>query len=69
MIQRREPVALIAVINNTILNGPVNLCQIIKQTKMAYIQAALNYHDGNKSSAAKMLGLNNSQTLDNWLKN
>ena len=68
MIQRRDPVAD-AAINNTILNGPVNLCQIIKQTKMAYIQAALNYHDGNKSSAAKMLGLNNSQTLDNWLKN
>lgn len=68
MIQRSKPVVNDSM-NNLNLNEPVNVSQIIKQTKMAYIQAALKYQDGNKSAAAKMLGLNNSQTLDNWLKN
>lgn len=55
-------------INKIILNEPVNLHEVVQQTKIAYIRAALNFHDGNKSAAAKMLGLSNSQTLDNWLK-
>ena len=67
MIQRNKPV-VDPLTNNINLNEPVDIYQIIQQTKMAYIQAALNYHDGNKSAAAKMLGLSNSQTLDNWSK-
>jgi transcriptional regulator with PAS, ATPase and Fis domain len=67
MIQRNKPVVN-PLTNNINLNEPVDIYQIIQQTKMAYIQAALNYHDGNKSAAAKMLGLSNSQTLDNWFK-
>ncbi len=68
LIKRTSLIADVS-INKIILNEPVNLPEVVQQTKLAYIRAALNYHNGNKSAAAKMLGLSNSQTLDNWLKN
>lgn len=48
------------------LSGPVDIYHIINEMKLAYVEAALEQCDGNKSQAARLLGLKNSQTLENW---
>ena len=50
------------------LTEPIDVRQKIHEIKRAYIQAALEQANDNKIAAARLLGLNNSQTLDNWLK-
>ncbi|MDN4707676.1 helix-turn-helix domain-containing protein [Vibrio parahaemolyticus] len=47
---------------------PGDLQQYIDSIKKDAVIDALEYSSGNKSKAAKMLGLNNHQTLNNWLK-
>lgn len=48
---------------------PGDLQQYIDSIKKDAVNNALEYSRGNKSKAAKMLGLNNHQTLNNWIKN
>lgn len=48
---------------------PVNLPEKIIEIKRQYIEMALEKTKYNKLQAAKLVGLQNSQTLDNWLKN
>lgn len=47
---------------------PGDLNQYIDTIKKKEIENALSYAGGNKSKAAKALGLKNHQTLNNWLK-
>ncbi|SDH93408.1 regulatory protein, Fis family [Vibrio xiamenensis] len=48
---------------------PGDLQQYIDSIKKDAVIEALESCSGNKSKAAKMLGLNNHQTLNNWMKN
>ena len=48
---------------------PVNLPEKIIEIKRQYIEMALEQTKYNKLQAAKLVGLQSSQTLDNWLKN
>lgn len=52
-----------------VIELPVDLPGKITQIKKSYIEAALDKTKQHKSKAAKLLGLNSIQTLDNWLKN
>ena len=47
---------------------PGDLQQYIDNIKKDAIISAMGFASGNKSKAAKSLGLNNHQTLNNWLK-
>ena len=48
------------------LDGGVNLPQLIDELKRHYLKRALERTAGNKTQAAKLLGLENHQTLTNW---
>ena len=50
------------------LDEKIDLKQTINQIKQHYITLALASTQ-NKKQAAELLGLGNTQTLDNWLKN
>lgn len=52
-----------------VIELPVDLPGKITHIKKSYIEAALDKTKQHKSKAAKLLGLNSIQTLDNWLKN
>ncbi|MEZ8543905.1 sigma 54-interacting transcriptional regulator [Vibrio splendidus] len=54
--------------NNGEFRVPGDLQQHIDNIKKSAIESAMDYAAGNKSKAAKSLGLNNHQTLNNWLK-
>ncbi len=45
-----------------------DLRRLLADTRRAYVEKALELSGGNKSKAARLLGLSNYQTLDNWLK-
>jgi transcriptional regulator with PAS, ATPase and Fis domain len=47
----------------------VNIEQVIENTKKSYVEAALKATGNNYTQAAKMLNLNNRQTLKNWMEN
>ncbi|WP_240152978.1 sigma-54 interaction domain-containing protein [Photobacterium alginatilyticum] len=47
---------------------PGDLSQFIDSIKKSAIESALEKSAGNKSMAARLLGLNNHQTLNNWIK-
>lgn len=47
----------------------IDLKQLIDTVKNHYIEQALTLTAGNKTRAAKLLGLPNYQTLNNWIKN
>lgn len=53
--------------NNLSLTLPINLPKKIIEIKKQYIEMALEQTSHNKVQAAKLVGLSNSQTLDNWL--
>lgn len=55
-------------INSNEFSIPGDLQQHIDTIKKNAIELAMDYAAGNKSKAAKSLGLNNHQTLNNWLK-
>lgn len=55
-------------VNNGEFRVPGDLQQHIDNIKKSAIESAMDYAAGNKSKAAKSLGLNNHQTLNNWLK-
>lgn len=46
----------------------VDLPEMIEQLKKHYIQRALEEAHGNKTKAAKLVGLDHYQTLTNWMK-
>ena len=46
----------------------VDIKEIISEVKEQYLQQALTISGGNKTKAAKLLGLGNHQTLSNWMK-
>jgi len=56
----------------TILNRPlgqgINLPEMMKAVAVHYLERALKENNGNKTKAAKILGLPSYQTLTNWLK-
>lgn len=57
---------------DSILNRPFtpgfSLPEVMKSVAIHYLERALAEHDGNKTIAAKTLGLPSYQTLTNWLK-
>lgn len=50
------------------LGGGVNLPEILADTARLYLRKAMKETGGNKSKAARLLGLPNYQTLTNWLE-
>lgn len=54
--------------NLTATTQDFNLKKILSEIAGQFIDKALNETNGNKSRAAKLLGFNNYQTLDNWQK-
>lgn len=55
------------ILNQPIENG-VDLPQIMKKVAVHYLKRGLEKKHGNKTKAAKILGLPSYQTLTNWLK-
>ena len=51
-----------------ILGDGVNLQEILGHTARLYLEKAMKETGGNKSKAAKLVGLPNYQTLTNWLE-
>jgi DNA-binding NtrC family response regulator len=45
-----------------------DLESLLDEMKRHYVEKALQISDGNKSAAAKLLGLASHQTLNNWMK-
>ena len=58
--------------NDNLLDRPmgdgVNLLQLIEKLSKHYLKRALGEAGGNKTKAAKLVGLPNYQTFSNWLK-
>ena len=58
--------------NDRLLDRPigdgVNLLQLIEKLSQHYLKRALDEAGGNKTKAAKLVGLPNYQTFSNWLK-
>jgi len=58
--------------NDNLLDRPigdgVNLLQLIEKLSQHYLKRALDEAGGNKTKAAKIVGLPNYQTFSNWLK-
>jgi len=58
--------------NDNLLDRPisdgVNLLQLIEKLSQHYLKRALDEAGGNKTKAAKLVGLPNYQTFSNWLK-
>lgn len=58
--------------NDKLLDRPlgdgVNLLQLIEKLSQHYLKRALDEAGGNKTKAAKLVGLPNYQTFSNWLK-
>ncbi len=55
---------------DSVLDRPldeVNIHELLDEVSRHYLQRALDSTDGNKTKAASMLGLNNYQTLTNWM--
>ena len=52
---------------NMSLDSEIDLPEIIGMVAGHYIQRALEKTGGNRTKAAKLLGLNNYQTLNNWM--
>jgi len=50
------------------IGGGVNLLQLIEKLSQHYLKRALDEAGGNKTKAAKLVGLPNYQTFSNWLK-
>jgi transcriptional regulator with PAS, ATPase and Fis domain len=46
----------------------IDINEVISDVKEQYLQQALTISGGNKTKAAKLLGLGNPQTLSNWMK-
>jgi transcriptional regulator with PAS, ATPase and Fis domain len=46
----------------------IDLQEVVQQVKRHYLQGALLQSDGNKTKAAKLVGLPNYQTFTNWMK-
>jgi transcriptional regulator with PAS, ATPase and Fis domain len=55
------------VLNRSIADG-FNIQEVMAEVARHYLQRGMNEGGGNKSKAAKILGLPNYQTLTNWLK-
>ncbi len=49
-------------------NQTVDVNELVDKYKKKYVEAAMKTSGGNKSKAAKMLGLNSHQVLGKWLK-
>jgi len=56
-----------SILNRSIEQG-LDLPQVMGEVAEHYIHKALKETGGNKTKAAKMLGLKNYQTLDNWIE-
>ncbi len=54
--------------NLTAITQDFKLKKVLSEIAGQFIDKALNETNGNKSQAAKLLGFNNYQTLDNWQK-
>ena len=54
--------------NLTATTQDFQLKKVLAKIAGQFIDKALNETNGNKSKAAKLLGFNNYQTLDNWQK-
>ncbi len=50
------------------LGDDFSIEEIISQTAVHYLERAMKQAGGNKTRAAKLLGLNSYQTLTNWLE-
>jgi transcriptional regulator with PAS, ATPase and Fis domain len=55
------------ILNRDISEG-INLQEVIKDVASHYLKNSMKEAGNNKSKAAKILGLQNYQTLDSWLK-
>lgn len=53
---------------NKTLEGGISLPEIMKTVAVHYLERGMAKFDGNKTLAAKILGLPSYQTLTNWLK-
>jgi DNA-binding NtrC family response regulator len=62
------PSALANKTEEVILGDGVNLQEILGCTARLYLEKAMQETGGNKSKAAKLVGLPNYQTLTNWLE-
>lgn len=51
------------------LDADFNIHDILDEVRDHYIRRALEEANGNKTQAAHLLGLNNYQTLTNWMNN
>jgi transcriptional regulator with PAS, ATPase and Fis domain len=56
-----------SILNQSIENG-INLPSIMTDVAVHYLKRGLEKEHGNKTRAAKTLGISNYQTLTNWLK-
>jgi len=50
------------------LSHPINLQDLLRDVSRHYLRRALKEAAGNKTRAAKILGLSNYQTLSNWME-
>jgi len=50
------------------LDDGIDLTEIMKEVGSHYLERAMTAANGNKTKAAKLLGLPSYQTLTNWLK-
>jgi len=69
---REAMLPMITTDNDNLLGRPmgegVNLLQLIEKLSQHYLKRALDEAAGNKTKAAKLVGLPNYQTFSNWLK-
>lgn len=63
----QHPVANQGILSRPIDNG-IDLPEIMKEVGSHYLERAMTAANGNKTKAAKLLGLPSYQTLTNWLK-
>jgi transcriptional regulator with PAS, ATPase and Fis domain len=72
MLEAIEPAIKNHGANDNILNRDIsegiNLQEVIKDVASHYLKNSMKEAGNNKSKAAKILGFQNYQTLDNWLK-
>ncbi len=67
---RPVPTSFVSIdgILNDNLNQNIEIEEKLSRVAKHYLPRAMEKAGGNKSKAAKLLGLNSAQTLTNWLK-
>ena len=58
----------VSILDRPIVEGRFDINEVLKGVKRHYIQRALDQTAGNKSKAARVLGLGNHATLHDWMR-